>query len=130
MSTATVPAGSGTAQAPATSRRRLLAAGLLLPAAALAVTGAGFSAAGPVPGPDAVGLSLAVTWADLLTAAAAVAGALVVALWLHLPLAVPDGRLPRRRSSSQPAGRSRRPRSRPGCSSLPRPRCPRSGRAT
>ncbi|MGI9008856.1 MAG: hypothetical protein ACR2FU_22155, partial [Streptosporangiaceae bacterium] len=93
MSTATVPAGSGTAQAPATSRRRLLAAGLLLPAAALAVTGAGFSAAGPVPGPDAVGLSLAVTWADLLTAAAAVAGALVVVLWLHLLLAVPDGRL-------------------------------------
>ena len=136
MSTAAMPAGGGAAHATAPSRGRLLAAGLALPAAALAITGAGFSAAGQVPVPDVVGFALVVLWAlsaaatarsrertpqwqvslgavtgaaaltcarlaagaagarhDVLAAVAAAAGALVVALWLHLLLGVPDGRL-------------------------------------
>ncbi len=138
MSTAAVPAG-GAAQTAAPSRWRLLAAGLLLPAAALAITGAGFSTQGPVPAKQAVGFAVAAIWAlsaaatararertpqwqislgavagaaaltctrlagnaagsrhDLLAAAAAVASALVAALWLHLLVGLPDGRLPTR----------------------------------
>ncbi len=117
-------------------RARLITAGLLLPAGALAVTGAGLSAPGRVSALQAAGYAVAVVWAmsavlttrarertpqwqvscgalaavlaltctraaagasagghDLLLAGATLAGALVIALWIHLLLAVPDGRL-------------------------------------
>jgi signal transduction histidine kinase len=134
---ATAPLGdSGDCPQGRTPRARLIAAALVLPAAALAVTGAGLAAPASVTALQGSGYAIAVVWAlsavltararqrapqwqvscgalagavalsamrtaegasktshDLLVAAATLAGALVIALWIHLLLAIPDGRL-------------------------------------
>ena len=117
-------------------RARLITASLVLPAAALAVTGAGLAAPASVTPLQGTGYTVAVVWAlsavltararertpqwqvscgalaavialsatraangasqashDMLLAAATLAGVLVIVLWIHLLLAVPDGRL-------------------------------------
>ncbi|MGN6678570.1 MAG: hypothetical protein ACTHKL_12470, partial [Streptosporangiaceae bacterium] len=120
----------------AAHRARLIAASVVLPAATLAVTGAGLAATAPVSVLQGTGYAVAVAWAlsavvtarvrertpqwevsagalaatlalsatgaahsageashDVLVAVATLSGALVIALWLHLLLAVPDGKL-------------------------------------
>ncbi|MGN6791964.1 MAG: GAF domain-containing sensor histidine kinase [Streptosporangiaceae bacterium] len=130
MITSSLPVRAGAAP-----RSRLITAGLVLPAAALAVTGAGLAAPGSVTPLQGAGYAVAVVWAlsavltararertpqwqvscgalaaaialsatraadashgsnNLLLATAALAAAVVIAVWIHLLLAVPDGRL-------------------------------------